>query len=442
MSELRIESVTIENIKAITALEFKAGTVTVISGRNGVGKSSVLDALASVFGGGHDPDLIRRGAKSGTVTIGLSNGVVMKKSITPKNSTMKVTTQDGGLVKGPQSYVKSLTHGMAFDPVSFVEANAKRRLGFLLDAMPITFGTDALRKALAGRAPFRPMDLAEFNALLDGLSDQRTETNRSLKQLDGTIAQLETSLPPDGDTDWPAEAESLQGRVSEAEQSIAAAAGDRDLWIEKGKASKSEDFGSKIQALEKQILVFRNARVEACNEIEREGQRMYEEDVAGCRESLQALSGLLGSARQKAEEATRAAATRETVQGFRDEAASKQAVSEDLQGCIENMRDLKTGVLSELPIPGVDIRDGEVYVDDTPWGHVNKSAQYLVAAQVSSLEKCALPFKVLDCAEQLDAENLAALKEGYSQAGLQLAVAVVTENKGLTVEADAQEVSK
>lgn len=434
MSELRVENVKITDIKGVASLEFKAGTVTVISGPNGVGKSSVLHALAAIFEGGNDPDMIRRGAKFGSVTIGLSDGVTIQKTIKPKGSILKVTTENGGLVKGPQTYVKSLTHGMAFDPVGFVEANAKDRLRFLLEAMPITFSAEQLQGALGG-VPMRALDLDEFNSVLDGRLDQRTETNRSLKQLDATIAQLEGALPPDGDTDWQMQADQLQTKAAEAEQSIQAAVGDRDVWIETEKADKVQEHSEKVEVLRLQMVALDKERDEAVREVEREASRIYEESVAETRELLQGLSGQLATARQKAEEATRADATKQTVQGFRDQAASKQATSDELTACIDKMRELKKGVLSELPIPGVDIREGEVYVDDTPWPHVNTSAKYLVAAQVSALEKCALPFKILDSAEQLDGENLGYLKEGYAQAGLQLVLAMVTEGEGLTVDA-------
>ncbi len=180
MSDLRVENIKITDIKAIANLEFKAGTVTVISGPNGVGKSSVLHSLATLFDGGHDPDLIRRGAKKGEVVIGLSDGVTIKKSITLKGSIVKVTTENGGLVKSPQTYVKSLTHGMAFDPVAFVDATPKQRLGFLLDAMPITFTAEQLQETLGGM-PMRAFDLDEFNALLEALA----EPYRSLVLLSG-----------------------------------------------------------------------------------------------------------------------------------------------------------------------------------------------------------------------------------------------------------------
>jgi energy-coupling factor transporter ATP-binding protein EcfA2 len=433
MSDLRVESVTIRNIKAITELEFTAGTVTVISGRNGVGKSSVLDALAAVFEGGHDPGLLRRGAQAGSVTIGLSDGVTIKKTITPKQSTVKVTTATGGLVKGPQSYVKALTHGMAFDPVAFVEAKPRERLAFLLAAMPIEFSADSLRGALAGRAPLAALDLAGFNSLLDGLSDQRTENNRALKQLDATIEQLEKALPADAETDWRAEADRLQGKATEAEKSISAMAGERDVWIETEKAGKIREHAEKVEVLRREMVALDKARDEAVREVELKGARIYEESVAETWELLQQLSADLATARQKAEEATRAQATRESVQGFRGQAASKQATSEELTTAIENMRALKQGVLSDLPIPDVDIRDGEVYVADTPWPHVNTSEQYMVAAQVSALEPSVLPFRVLDRAEQLDEERFEALRNGYEEAGLQLAVARVTEDEELVV---------
>jgi len=433
--ELRIESIAISNVKNITDLEFKAGSVTVISGRNGVGKSSVLDAIATVFEGGHDANMIRRGAKAGSVTITLSDGVTIKKNITLKGTTVKVTTQDGGLVKSPTTYVKSLTTGMGFDPIAFVEAKQKDRLAFLLEAMPIEFTTEQLTEALKDRAPVRALDLDGFNGLLDGLMEERREVNVAGKELDGTIARIEQTLPEDGETDWAAEVSRIQGELSTSEQYIAAAEGDRDAWVAAEKGKAITEYHHKINVLKDEIAKLENGRNEATREVEREGQRLYDESVAEAGESLATLREEAATAKQKADEATRAGALREQLQQFRDEAQVKQTASDNLTGCIDRMRKLKTDILSDLPIDGVDIRDGEVYVSDTPWPHVNTSEQYMVAAQVSSLKASELPFKILDRAEQLDEDRFNALAEGYAEAGLQLVVARVTEDGELGVEA-------
>ena len=52
---LRIESVEIKNIKGIASATFGLGTLTVIRGANGTGKTSILDSIATIFDGGHDP---------------------------------------------------------------------------------------------------------------------------------------------------------------------------------------------------------------------------------------------------------------------------------------------------------------------------------------------------------------------------------------------------
>lgn len=439
MKELRVESVAIENIKAIKKLEFIAGQVTVISGRNGVGKSSVLDAISIPFEGGHDASLLRRGAKSGSVSLGLSDGVTIKASVTEKGTTLKVTTKDGGLVKSPRTYIKNLTDGFAFDPIAFVEADPKKRLAFLLEAMPIEFPADQLKAAISLRAPLKAINLDDFNQLLDGLIETRRELGVEMRQLDGTIKSIEDMLPEEGEEDWGEQLAKIEGDIETLNNEATGYAGERDTWVEKQRAKFNKEHDAKAEELKLQLAKLEQERDNAISAAEKEAEKLYQEAVGEVNEQVTGLREKAATARQKAQQSTRSEALKEQLQDFRNQSQERQTQTDDLTHCIDNMRKLKTTILSELPIDGVDIREGEVYVENTPWPHVNTSEQYIVAAQVSALGNQKLPFKVLDRAEQLDEERFHMLAEGYKAAGLQLAVARVTENGELTVQPEAGE---
>jgi hypothetical protein len=368
------------------------------------------------------------------VTIKLSDGVVIKKTITLKGTDLSVKTADGIKVPKEQTYIKSLTSGMAFDPIAFVNSKPADRLKFLLEAMPIEFSTEDLLKALKDRTPRNPLNLEEFNGLLEGLIEERRGVNRDGKTLDGAIARLERALPEDSDTDWSAKQRETQGKIENLQSEIARAGADRDVWIADQKATAVAESSTKIEELRRQISEEETHLEIRKGGIERQALQIYNDSITDTQDELNRQSEYAATIAQKAEESTRAAVLREEIEINRQQAQDKQTASDELTLCIDRMRKLKQDILSDLPIPGVDIREGETYVDDTPWKHVNAAKKYMVAAQVSSLKDSILPFKVIDAAEQLENENFKALVDGYREAGLQLAVARLTADDELVVE--------
>jgi len=81
---MRLAHVRIHNILGIDELEFDAGAFTVIEGRNGGGKTSVLEALKSVVRGGEDVTLLRKGAAEGEVVWLFDDGTQARKRVTEK----------------------------------------------------------------------------------------------------------------------------------------------------------------------------------------------------------------------------------------------------------------------------------------------------------------------------------------------------------------------
>lgn len=423
MSELRIESVVIENVKGVASLSFKPGQVTVISGANGVGKSSVLDAIENVFAGGHDPSLIRHGADKAKVVLGLSDGTIIERTITEKDSYLAVKTRDGGQKKGPATYVKALASGMSFDPLAFIEAKQKERLAFLLEAMPITFARQELFEVMKDRAPFEDINLGRLNEILDGLMESRRTVNVELRQLDGTIERLEKALP-DGEEgqNWKEIIANAEAAISTHRQELTEARRTIDQDAEKLKQRARDDAQAKID----QIRADLQAQIES---FESEAHNVYEEGAVAINQQIETLSGELATARERASQQERATVLRQELAQNRQQASEKAGASDDLTALIEGIRGLKTAKLSELPIPGVDIREGEVYVNDISWPQVNTSEQYLVAAQLAAMAVKKLPFMILDRAEQLDDERFQQFVAAFRESGLQIAVARVSDGE-------------
>src|SRR5262245_55130191 len=119
---LRIVKLEAANVKRLTAVAIEPdGNLVVIGGKNGAGKSSVLDSIAFALGG---KDLLceeplRNGTEKGHVSVDLGD-LHVRRTFTPDGgSTLVVANADGARYPSPQKVLDALVGKLCFDPLDF-----------------------------------------------------------------------------------------------------------------------------------------------------------------------------------------------------------------------------------------------------------------------------------------------------------------------------------
>ncbi len=186
-----------ENVKKLKAVEITPdGNTVVISGRNGQGKTSVLDSIWFALGGGdaakNTPRPIRDGEKQATITLDLGDYKVTRNWTSNENSYLKVETKDGAKYPSPQKLLDSLVGQLSFDPLAFSTMDDKAQLKTLLGLVEL------------------PIDPAEIDRQKKEIFDQRTLVNRDVKNLEGQLAAI-----PEPGEDVPAEEVSASAVLAE-----------------------------------------------------------------------------------------------------------------------------------------------------------------------------------------------------------------------------------
>lgn len=170
---MRVINLRAENIKRLVAVDITPDSNTVvISGRNGHGKTSVLDAIWFALGGGKaqadTPRPIRDGEDHAEVRLDLGDLYIVRKWKGEK-STLHVTAADGAKYSSPQTMLDGLIGRLSFDPLAFAQAPPKEQLATLLDLVDL------------------PFDIGEVDAKRAGVFDRRTDVNREVKQLQARL---------------------------------------------------------------------------------------------------------------------------------------------------------------------------------------------------------------------------------------------------------------
>ena len=86
---MKISSITVQNFKGIEKMKISPEHVTVFMGKNGSGKSSLLEAITFVLTGKIKPEYIRNGTGAASVTLEFSDGTNIERSRSAAGSVVR-----------------------------------------------------------------------------------------------------------------------------------------------------------------------------------------------------------------------------------------------------------------------------------------------------------------------------------------------------------------
>jgi len=178
----KLTKLTVENFKRITAVSIEPkGNMTIVSGLNEQGKSSLLDSISVLLGGKSVkiPEPVRKGAKKATITgeilkdsWDMFDSMKITRSITAAgNWYLKIQDKNGDNYKSPESMLKKI-FGAPVDPVEFVRQTPAERVETL--------------KRITG------LDFSELDARRKEIYEERVFVGREVKEIGGSLARMES----------------------------------------------------------------------------------------------------------------------------------------------------------------------------------------------------------------------------------------------------------
>jgi hypothetical protein len=205
---MKIISLMSENVKRLKAVRITPnGNLVQITGRNGQGKTSVLDSIWWALAGAKPIQSapIRKGQQRATITLNLGDYVVtrsFRRAPTEAGKgesnefTTKITveTKDGGSLKSPQDVLDGLLGSLTFDPLAFSRMKAKDQF-------------DALRAFVPG------IDFDKVDGLNKADYDRRADATRLGKEARAAATMI---MVPDGTPEEPVDEAALVRELQEA----------------------------------------------------------------------------------------------------------------------------------------------------------------------------------------------------------------------------------
>ena len=240
---LRLQS---ENVKRLQAVEITPnGNVVVIAGKNGQGKSSVLDSIMYALGGAETfPKVpVRKGESKAKVVVELDTLIITRTISSNGNSSLTVTSREGAKYSSPQSMLDAMVGKLTFDPLEFSRQDPTKQ-------------SETLRK-LAG------LDFSAKKANRQGIFDSRTNVNRQVKSLENQISALpvlRVGVPAEeqsAQSILDAQQKATEQNTANANKRSALTTKASDIQTIKGSVSQAErdvkEFEDKIADLQKKM---------------------------------------------------------------------------------------------------------------------------------------------------------------------------------------------
>lgn len=176
---MKIVRLSAENVKRLRAVEITpTGALVEITGRNGQGKTSVLDSIWWALAGQKNIQAvpIRKGENKARIRLDLGE-LVVERRFTESTSTLTIENAEGARFSSPQGIADALFGALTFDPLAFVSQKPAEQF-------------DTLRRVSNVEVDFDALD-----ALNAGDYARRTDINREAKML---RAQVEGIVVPAG----------------------------------------------------------------------------------------------------------------------------------------------------------------------------------------------------------------------------------------------------
>lgn len=395
-----------ENFKRLKVVDFQPDqNMVIISGKNGQGKSSILDAIWSTFKHAAAkkkiPEPVRHGTGQAKNVLILDDYTVTR-TFKGDKSTLKIETRDGSVVKSPQALLDKIVGELSFDPLTFANAKDADRRQMIQDV----FG----------------LDLAEFEAKDHQLREERSDKNRELKMIDGRLRAIK---PPTGNEP------TAEVSASDLIQNMTEISGDADKFKKNSRElnevrAKIRELQAREQEIEREQYVTAAKYGQGNLTLDLEC-KWAEGKVAELREQIGDIETINARAREIQEYERQ----RELHDAAKAEVDRLKAAIElnkiERDEAIEN---------ADIPIDGISITEEGVLMNSVPFDQISQAEKIRASLAIAMAANPELRVLRIVDGSLLDSDNMELVREMAEEHDMQVWIECVDETGevGIVIE--------
>jgi len=473
---MKITKIKIKNLFGIKEYEAD-GSNKELSGKNGTGKTSVIDAIRYALTNKSDRQyIVRNGESEGEIIIETDTGLLLDRKARIGMADYKSIKQNGVPVGSPESFLKDIVTTLQLSPVDFMNLDTKKQNSMLLDLIQYEWDMNTIREWF-GEIPtginYEQNILAVLNDIQAENGDYymtRQDINREARAKKSVIEEIANEIPVEYNLEyWKSinlgelytKVEKIRKANSEIEKAKIMVEGqanklrsfeaDREIKLaslDKEMAAESNNIDSELARLKERIIALEKEK-ESLNTKKADRTRLieseFEKEKAQYLSNIEAYLGLADKEIMPIDSLAEEAETAERMKSYINEYERMIGLQEDLEVLnekskkltekIELARNLPAVILekAELPIANLTVKDGIPLINGLPISNLSEGEKLDLCIDIAISKPNGLQIILIDGIEKLATEMRENLYKKCKEKGLQFIATRTTDDNELTV---------
>lgn len=473
---MKIVKIKIRNLFGIKEYEADGSSVE-LSGKNGVGKTSVIDAIRYALTNKSDRSyIVRNGETEGEILIETDNGIRIDRKSRVNQADYKSVKKNGAEVGSPETFLRDIFTPLQLNPIGFMQMDEKKQNAVILDMIEYDWNLETIRGWFGEIPDWVSYDQNILSVLDDIQSEKgyyfqyRQELNRDRRNKQAFIEKIADSLPADYDADyWEntnlgeiyRQIEAIRNRNEQIEQAknvienfenkMRKYEAEREISkasLEKEISARENSLNKDILKLEEQIKAY---RAELLGLADKKADKLavieekYKADVAKYEAEAENCRKYAAMESENFTELQNQAEYTEEMKGYineyrrmvslQDEVEELTVKSQGLTDKIELARTLPGTILetASIPIKGLSVKDGIPLINGLPVSNLSEGEKLDLCIDVAIQKPNGLQIILIDGVEKLATELREQLYRKCKDKGLQFVATRTTDDPDLMV---------
>ena len=473
---MNITKIKIKNLFGISEYEADGSSVE-LAGKNGAGKTSVIDAIRYALTNKSDRKyIVRRGETEGEILIETDNGLRINRKARTTQADYKSVKKDGREVGSPESFLRDIFTPLQLNPVEFISLPEKQQNAIILDMIEYPWDMQKIKEWFGEIPSWVNYDQNILAVLNDIQSENgeyfqnRQDINREMRNKRAFIEEIAQAIPAGYEVEkWEKasagpvyqkierirkENEEIQKAKSLLElrdNKVRKFEADREI----AKTSLAREIGARRTQIENEITrmedQIRNLKAEKESLAEKMADKtavieeQFKAAVAKYDAEVEAYAEYRDKEPQSTKELEEEAAMIENMkahvneyrrmQGLQSDVEILKEESELLTERIEKARSLPGEILetAKIPIAGLTIKDGVPLINGLPVSNLSDGEKLDLCIDVAIQKPNGLQIILIDGVEKLSTPVRETLYKKCKDKGLQFIATRTTDDEDLTV---------
>ena len=475
---MKISKLKISNTYGISQFELGGESVE-LTGSNGTGKSSVIDAIRlALTNNSKRKYIVKRGENEASIYVELDDGTTInRKKRLDKSDYKSIKDGNGNEINSPETFLKDIFTPLQLEPVEFLEMSEQEQNRILLNLIKFDKDKHEFIKEKFGEdiswVNYDDSILEILNQIQskDGAYYQnREEINRNARNGQAIINDIAKDIPEKYDaekwrnytlSDKYEELNKLKDYNNKIDRSIdyktnydntvKGLKGELDTKLAeiKGiKESRKKSLEDSIIKLQNQIALYKKDLENLDNEFlvdENNAQAKYDQEIAKLSENIKIANEWASKEKKDTETLENELKVAEEMKGhlneydrminMQDNVKRLNEQSEQLTKKIELARSLPGVILkeAEIPVKNLTVENGVPLVNGLTISNLSEGEKLMLCVDVALSDNNSLKLILIDGVEKLSEENRKILYDICRQKGLQVIASRTTDNDTLNI---------